>query len=79
MAAMAELTAQQVMLCVAAFEAAWVRLLSENRVRDENIEKLPTLIVAAVLEDFANGELEQNALAAGALARVKDFKEEIKH
>ena len=54
-------------------------MLIENRVREENIEKLPTLIVAAVLEDFANGELKQDALAAGALARVKDFKEEIKH
>ena len=75
---MAELTAQQVMLCVAAFEAAWVGLLRENRVRDENIQKLPTLVMAAVLEDFANGELKREALVATALARVKDFKEEIK-
>jgi len=30
------------------------------------------------VEDFANGELKQDALVAAALARLKDFKEEIK-
>jgi hypothetical protein len=75
---MAELKAPQIMLCVGAFEAAWITLLRENRVREENIKKLPTLVLAAVLEEFANGELKKDALAAAALARVKDFKEEIK-
>jgi hypothetical protein len=78
MATMAELTAQQIMLSVSAFEAAWVTLLHENRVREENIKKLPSLLMAAVLEEVANGELKKDALVASALARAKDFKEEIK-
>jgi hypothetical protein len=75
---MAEFTAHQIMLCVTAFESAWASLVSDNRVREENIKKLPTLLIAAILEKAAEGELKKEVLMAAGLERVKDFKDEIK-
>ena len=75
---MAELTNSQINLCVSAFETAWLSLLRNKRVRDNNIKKLPTLLMAAILEHAAKGGLNKDALAAAGLERVKGLKEEIK-
>jgi hypothetical protein len=78
MAVMNGLSGQQMNLCVRAFERAWLSLLRAKRVQEANIKKLPTLLMAAVLEEAANGKLKQAALVKTALKRVQDFKEEIK-
>jgi hypothetical protein len=72
------LSDRQMNLCVRAFESAWLSLLRAKRVHETNIKKLPTLLMAAVLEEAVNGKLQQAALVKTALKRVKDFKEEIK-
>jgi hypothetical protein len=50
----------------------------DKRVRENNIKKLPTLLMAAILEEATKGQLNKDALVAAGLEHVKDFKEEIK-
>jgi hypothetical protein len=74
---MISMSSEQLLQVVEAFQSAWLTLLSEERVRAENIDRLPALLVSAVLETARLKESETEDLATAALRRLTLYEFEV--
>src|SRR5205809_4215986 len=65
---------EEVLLLVGAFQTAWLSLLEDERLETSNIDRLPGLLMSAILESARGGERDEEKLAAAARAFQKDRK-----
>lgn len=65
------------LLIVGAFQKAWLSLLNGEEVTEDNIERLPGMLMAAVLEAARAGERDCERLAAAGLQRLEVYESEL--
>ena len=61
---------------IPSFHRAWVSLLRDEHVTFDNIERVPALLIAAILGAAAETPLNEDELAAVALAQLKGLEQE---
>ena len=68
---------EEVLLLVGAFQTAWLSLLEDERLETSNIDRLPGLLMSAILESARGGERDEEKLAAAALRRLDLYEFEL--
>ena len=68
---------EEVLLLVGAFQTAWLSLLEDERLETSNIDRLPGLLMSAILESARGGERDEEKLAAAALRRLELYEFEL--
>ena len=63
-------TAKERKAMTAAFQRAWRTLLKQQRVTSKNIERIPKLLMAAIVDAAHKGERDELRLAEAAVHRI---------
>ena len=71
-----KLSDQELLVLVGSFHRAWVSLLRDEHVTFDNIERVPALLIAAILGAAAETSLTEHELAAVALAQLEGLERE---
>ena len=71
-----KLSDQELLVLVGSFHRAWVTLLRDEQVTFENIERVPALLVAAILGAAADTPMTEDELATVALAQLEGLERE---
>ena len=58
----------------AAFQRAWRTLLKEQRVTSKNIERIPKLLMAAIVDAAHKGERNELRLSEAAVHRIAIYE-----
>jgi hypothetical protein len=69
----------EILTLVGAFQTAWLSLLHDERVLANNVDRLPGLLMGAVLDAAAEGESDEEKLAAAALSRLSAYERELEN
>ena len=69
---------QDVLTLVAAFQAAWLSLLEDEQLETGNIERLPALLMSAILETAAANSGDEEQWVDAALDRLAMYETELK-
>jgi hypothetical protein len=64
------------MLLMRAFRRAWKALLKQERVSAQNVERLPVVLMEAIIQGIQSGERQARNLAAAAMARTTRYERE---
>jgi hypothetical protein len=64
------------MLLTRAFRRAWKALLRQERVSAQNVERVPIVLMEAIVEGIQTGERKERSLAAAAMARMMLYEQE---
>ena len=64
-------TSNEFLSFVSAYQRAWMLLLLDERVTAQNMPTLPVLLLTALLETAAPGNLKEDELCGAALKRVE--------
>jgi hypothetical protein len=67
----------EILKLVGAFQAAWLSLLHDERLLASNVDRLPGLLMSAVLDVASEGADDEEALAAAALSRLSAYEREL--
>lgn len=62
------------LLMTHAFQRAWLQLLRHERVTVSNIERVPTLLMEAIVDSAHDGERDELLLAQAALNRMAAYE-----
>jgi hypothetical protein len=62
------------LIMTAAFQRAWKALLVEERITARNIEFIPAMLMAAIVDAAHTGERDELLLAAAALGRMANYE-----
>jgi hypothetical protein len=68
-----------VLTLVGAFQTAWLSLLQDERLLASNVDRLPGLLVSAVLDAASEGISNEEQLAAAALTRLSAYERELEN
>jgi hypothetical protein len=63
-------TAKQKKVMTAAFQRAWRTLLEEERITAKNIERIPTMLLVAIVDAAQTGEQDELLLAQAAVHKI---------
>jgi hypothetical protein len=74
---MIRLPPHQVLTLVGAFQSAWLSLLRDERLLASNIDRLPGLLMSAVLDAASDGMSDEEKLAEAALSRLGAYEMEL--
>jgi hypothetical protein len=70
-------TSDEFLRVIAAYQRAWLTLLLDERITTENLERLPVLLMTAVLESSVPGNLSEEELGERALRRLDEIEVEM--
>jgi hypothetical protein len=70
-------TSDEFLTVIGAYQRAWMSLLSEEYVTVSNLERTPVLLMTAILESAASGNLDENELTEAGLKRFAQIELEI--
>jgi hypothetical protein len=70
-------TSDEFLTVIGAYQRAWMSLLSEEYVTVGNLERTPVLLMTAILESAASGNLDENELTEAGLKRFAQIALEI--
>ena len=70
-------TSDEFLTVIGAYQRAWMSLLSEEHITVSNLERAPVLLMTAILESAASGNLDENELTAAGLKRFAQIEFEI--
>jgi hypothetical protein len=70
-------TSDEFLTVIGAYQRAWMSLLSEEYVTVGNLERTPVLLMTAILESAASGNLDENELTEAGLKRFAQIELEI--
>jgi hypothetical protein len=76
---MVRIPSHEILMLVGAFQTAWLSLLQDERVLASNVDRLPGLLMGAVLDVAADGESDEEKLAEAALGRLSAYERELEH
>lgn len=77
---MIRISPHELLTLVGAFQSAWLTLLHDERVFAGNVDRLPGLLMGAVLDSAAaHGGLDEDRLAAAALQRLNLYERELEN
>jgi hypothetical protein len=68
----------EILTLVGAFQTAWLALLQDERLVASNVDRLPGLLMSAVLDAASEGA-DEDRLAAAALGRLSAYERELEH
>jgi hypothetical protein len=71
---MVKIPVDDVMALVSTFQGAWFSLLGEEYVRSSNIDRLPGLLMSAVLDTAERYSRDPERWITVALERLKEFE-----
>jgi hypothetical protein len=71
-----KLSDQELLVLVGSFHRAWVSVLRDEHVTFDNIERVPALLLAAILGAAADTPLTEDELAEVALAQLEGLERE---
>jgi hypothetical protein len=74
---MIKLPPNEILTLVGAFQTAWLSLLQDERLLASNVDRLPGLLMSAVLDAASEGASDEEQLAAAALARLSAYEREL--
>jgi hypothetical protein len=69
-------TAKERKFMTGAFQRAWKTLLKERRVTVGNIEQVPTMLLAAIVDAARNGERDETLLAQAAIHKIAVYEQD---
>jgi hypothetical protein len=69
----------EILTLVGAFQTAWLALLQDERLVASNVDRLPGLLMSAVLDAASEGVSDEDRLAAAALGRLSAYERELEH
>ena len=67
----------EILMLVGAFQTAWLSLLQDERLLASNVDRLPGLLMSAVLDAAGEGESDEEKLAMLALSRLNAYEREL--
>ncbi len=74
---MVRIPSDDILVLVAAFQTAWLSLLQDERVLASNVDRLPGLLMSAVLDAACENVSDEQQLASAALARLGAYEQEL--
>jgi hypothetical protein len=74
---MIKIPAREILILVGAFQTAWLSLLQDERLLASNVDRLPGLLMSAVLDAASDGVSDEEQLAAAALGRLSAYEREL--
>jgi hypothetical protein len=74
---MMKIPSHDILTLVGAFQTAWLSLLQDERLLASNIDRLPGLLMSAVLDAASEGVSDEEQLAAAALGRLSAYEQEL--
>jgi hypothetical protein len=74
---MVKIPPNEILVLVGAFQTAWLSLLQDERLLASNIDRLPGLLMSAVLDAASEGGSDEEKLAASALGRLSAYEREL--
>jgi hypothetical protein len=74
---MVKIPANEILMLVGAFQTAWLSLLHDERLLASNIDRLPGLLMSAVLDAASDGASDEEQLANAALGRLSAYEREL--
>lgn len=70
-------TSDEFLTVIGAYQRAWMSLLSDEYINVGNLERAPVLLMTAILESAASGNLDENQLTEAGLKRFAQIELEI--
>jgi hypothetical protein len=67
-------TSDEFLAVVGAYQQAWLALLLDEHITGANIESIPVLLMTAILESAAVGNLTESELTEAALKRLEQLE-----
>jgi hypothetical protein len=74
---MRRLAPDDILLLVGAFQSAWLSLLQDERVLAGNVDRLPGLLMTAVLDAASDHGGDEERLAAAALRQLDLYEDQL--
>jgi hypothetical protein len=74
---MVRIPPNEILLLVGAFQTAWLSLLQEERLLASNVDRMPGLLMSAVLDAASEGARNEEQLAQAALWRLSAYEREL--
>ncbi len=74
---MVKIPPNEILVLVGAFQTAWLSLLQDERLLASNIDRLPGLLMSAVLDAASEGVSDEEQIATAALGRLSAYEREL--